>query len=252
MATPLKGFEWVSQIGSGSGNWIVYLLIILFFVAIAFLVYVKLKSKGKTYKTTIWEYVGDSVRKVTDTMLEKEDKDKTVMFKLKRAKVRVPVTMKDATVTVSGKATFDLIKIDDHYFPMRPTKNIMIYKTNEKGEIQKGEDGNPILEELSLVEFGAKFKLHEIKSAAHKIGQDSKIYSFWEKNAALMQFVATMTSIMIPFVLMLIIIMKIGPILKGLNAVAIGIDLLVDKFSSIATSFEVIAQHLGGIVPPPG
>lgn len=252
MATPIKGLDWISNIGTGSMDWIVYVLIILFFSAIAFLIYMKLKDRGKSYKTTIWEYVGDTCRKLTDTVQQKEDTDKTVMFKLKRAKVRVPVTMKDATVTAGGKATFDLIKVEDNYYPMRPTQIVQIYELDEDGQIKNDDDGNPIKQKLSLVEFNAKFKLKDIKSAAHKIGQDAKIYTFWEKHAALMQFVATMTSIMIPFILMLIVIMKVGPILKGMNAVAISVDMLVDKYASIATSLEAIAQHFGGMIPPPG
>ena len=246
------GMDWLSGFGGGSYDWLVYLLIVVFFLAIAFIIYMQLKSRGKSYKTTIWENVGGSWRKLSDTAQEKEDTDKTTMFKLKRAKVRVPITMKDATVTANGKVTFDVIKVEDNYYPMRPTQTIQIYEYDKEGEIKKDDAGNLIKRELTLIEFGAEFKLHDIKAAAHKIGQDSKIYTFMEKNAAMMQFVATMASIMIPFVLMLIVIMKVGPLLKGMTAVASVSEGLVRHYASIATSLEAIAQHLGGVIPPPG
>ena len=253
MALPdIKGLDWISTIGGGSYDWVVYLLIVVFFLAIGFIVYMQLKSRGKTYKTTIWEDVGGSWRKVMDTLQQKEDKDKTTMFELKRAKVRVPVTMKDATVTANGKVTFDLIKVEDNYYPMRPTQTVQIYETDKEGEIKKDDAGNPIKRELKLIEFGAEFKLHDIKAAAHKIGQDAKIYTFMEKNAAMMQFIATMASIMIPFALMLIVIMKVGPLLKGMADVGAATTQLVPHYQSIATSLEAIVQHLGGIIPPPG
>ena len=252
MATPIKGFDWIANIAAGSGDWLMYGGIILFFVVVSVFIYMQLKSRGKSYKTTIWEYAGNSVRKVTDTLMEKEDKDKTVMFKLKRAKIRVPVTLNDATVTSGGRVTFDLIKVEDNYYPMRPTQNVQIYEVDDKGDIVKDEEGNPTKREMKLIEFGAEFKLRDIKAAAHKIGQDSKIYTFWEKNAALMQFVATMMQFTIPFVLMLIVVWKIGPLLKGMSTVSIAITGLVDKFAAIANSLEIIAQHLGGVVPPLG
>lgn len=253
MALPeIKGLDWLSGLGGGSYDWVVYLLIVIFFLSIGFIVYMQLKSRGKNYKTTIWENVGGSWRKLSDTLQQKEDKDKTTMFKLRRGKTRVPVTIKDATVTSNGKVTFDLIKVEDNYYPMRPTQNMQIYELDSDGKIKRDGDGNPIKKEMTLIEFGAEFKLQDIKAAAHKIGQDAKIYTFMEKNAAMMQFVATMASIMIPFVLMLIVIMKVGPLLKGMTLVTTTTGELVPQYVRIANSLEAIVQHLGGVIPPPG
>lgn len=249
--------DMVSRLGldlfsGGSGDMLIYGIIIVAFAAVAFMIYALLKGRGKTYKTTIWEYVGDSVRKYNDTIIEKEDKDKTVMFKLKRAKQRIAVTMKDATVTSAGKATFDLMKVEDQYYPMRPSKVVRVPLKDDKGKVKKDEDGKILYENIDLVEFNARFKFKEIQAAAHKIGQDSKIYTFWEKNQQIMQFIATMASIMIPFVLMLIVIMKIGPVLTGLTQVSLSVGDLVSRFDRIAMALEIIAQGLGSITPPLG
>ena len=235
------------QLAGSSGSfytagWFIVLVFFVILIGGAVLAIAMSRKKAKKkFKATIYEFLGETVRKTYDTIIIKKDTEGNPFFWLKKTKLKAMVSRENAIVDSNGRITYDLMRVKDQILP------IDIQKKTTK---IKGKDGKEI--EQDIVKFLAEAHITDLEAAARQIDKDKGDFAFMDKYGNLMAMAMQIMGIAVPFVMMLIVIMKMGPLLEATKILSAQMPGIIEQLANIATALEKVAEAFGGTLPPPG
>jgi len=216
------------------------LAILLALLAVALLIYNHFKKKGKVYSATIFERVGEAVRKRKTKVYAKVKNGK---LRYRIGKLVVPITLDDAILSKKGNAEFFLFKIDNRYLPIKPATEVELEKLKgTKKEIKKIE--------LKHFHMAVGVNLDEMQAAAIESAEDAKDFSHWDKWSQLLLTLGPYMALMISYVLLYIGIKQLTGIGATLQPFIDSIAGYTSQMGRVAEALEMLAAGGGGI--PPG
>ena len=137
---------------------------------------------------------------------------------------------------MKGLATFDLVCINDRYFPLL-TNQIVV---NEDG---KEED---------VYKFLARAHLEEQEDTARKIGEDKQEFAFMEKYGKFVQLILAVTPAILAIIAVIISVKTNSNVAKELAGFTLELGGIKGALNSVATNLGALVGKGGSLIPPPG
>jgi hypothetical protein len=238
--------------------WVIAILMTL--AVLALFLHSRLKKRGRSYKATIWERVGQTWRKRYGLVVEKRDKTAhtysvydsrgLLVFRPPGKGKPSALTLDDAVLTSRGRAEFDLIKISGYYFPASLPNEIKLKSRGEKdGAVTK------LSELLNVEEFYIKVAadLDQVERAQVEAVEDNKNFMDMDRWAPLFQTLAWVAPIVFSLILVWYAIGKVGDMTMYLPDIMSELSKASANSAEAARVLSHIAERMGiATAAPPG